>query len=105
MKRAKAKTRLKKNQRKKAKAKTRDLKKRAKPKKKATKKNQNQKMSPNLKRVRTVQRNHQRNLIALNLIQSRKIAQIVKIVLPMNLPRPRNNKPIALLIPMPIKMQ
>ena len=93
------------NQRKKAKAKTRNLKKRAKPKKKATKKNQNQKMSQNLKRVRTVQRNHQRNLIALNLIQSRKIAQIVKIVLPMNLPRPRNNKPIALLIPMPIKMQ
>ena len=101
MKRAKAKTRLKKNQRKKAKAKTRNLKKRAKPKKKATKKNQNQKMNPNPKRVRTVQR----NLIALNLIQSRKIAQIVKIVLPMNLPRPRNNKPIALLIPMPIKMQ
>ena len=93
------------NQRKKAKAKTRNLKKRAKPKKKATKKNQNQKMSQNLKRVRTVQRNHQRNLIALNLIQSRKIAQIVKIVLPMNLPRPRNNKAIALLIPMPIKMQ
>ena len=105
MKRAKAKTRLKKNQRKKAKPKTRNLKKRAKPKKKATKKNQNQKMSPNLKRVRTVQRNHRRNLIALNLIQNQKIAQIAKIVLLMNLPRLRNNKPMALLIPMPIKMQ
>ena len=62
-------------------------------------------MSPNLKRVRTVQRNHRRNLIALNLIQNQKIAQTVKIVLPMNLPRLRNNKPMALLIPMPIKVQ
>ena len=104
-KRAKAKTRLKKNQRKKAKAKTRNLKKRAKPKKKAMKKNQNRKRSPNPKKARIVQKNHQRNLIALNLIQNQKIAQTVKIVLPMNLPRPRNNKPMALLIPMPIKMQ
>ena len=90
---------------KKANAKTMNLMKRAKPKKKAMKKNQNLKRSPNPKKARIAQRNHQRNLIALNLIQNRKIAQTVRVVPPMNLLEPRNNKPMALLIPMLIKIQ
>jgi hypothetical protein len=65
------------------------------------KKNQNRKRSPNPKKARIAQR----NLIALNLIQNRKIAQTVRVVPPMNLLEPRNNKPMALLIPMLIKIQ